>query len=60
MESESRGTSAKTQPVKVAVDAETSIFVEARVLPGGEADVKASDQPQQFAKVAGAIEKVTR
>jgi NTP-dependent ternary system trypsin peptidase co-occuring protein len=59
MESESRGTSAKTLPVKVSVDAETSILVEARVLLGEEADVKASDQLQQFAKVAHAIEKVT-
>lgn len=59
MESESRGTSTKTKPVKVQVDAETSIFVEARMLPGGETDVKAGDQLQQFTKVANAIEKVT-
>lgn len=57
MEDESRATQSqyKTKMVKVQVDAETKIVVEARVLPG-EADV--SGRLQQFDQVSGAIEKV--
>ena len=56
MEDESRGTTAKTKTVKVQVDEETAIFVEARVIPG-EGEV--SGRMQKFEQVAGAIEKVT-
>ncbi|HEU5380486.1 MAG TPA: CU044_2847 family protein [Ktedonobacteraceae bacterium] len=59
MESELTGTATKTRPVKVQVDEETSIIVEARVLPG-ETNVKGGNQLQQFENVAKTIEKVTQ
>ena len=55
MEDESRGISTKTKTVKVQVDEATSIFVEARVVPG-EGEVIGG--MQKFEQVAGAIEKV--
>lgn len=59
MESEARHISTRTQPIRVRVDPETSILVEARVSPGEETDVKTGDQFQQFINVANSIEKVT-
>lgn len=56
MEDESRGISTQTKVVKVQIDKETAIFVEARVVPG-EGEV--SGRMQRFEQVAGAIEKVT-
>ena len=58
MEDESRTRGTPTRIVKVEVDNETEIIVEARMLPG-ETESDVSDRLQRFDKVTAAIERVS-
>src|SRR3954453_1154419 len=58
MEDESGNATIPTKIVKVEVDDETSVIVEARILPG-ETESDVSDRLQRFDKVTAAIEKVS-
>ena len=58
MEDESGRTVGSTKIIRVEVDEETEILVEARMLPG-ETESDVSDRLQRLDKVTAAIEKVS-
>lgn len=58
MEDESRVSGIHTKIVKVEIDEETEVIVEARILPG-ESESDVSDRLQKFDKVTAAIEKIS-